>query len=245
MKQIIVANLTEEEIPFEGIIPSSIDKISKDVSDTISEMISADDIDGTKITKLSFGVKPVDIFISYSHKDEACAKKLAAFLSQYNVSVFLDCLVWNSSDTFLKQIDKDYAYDKKTKSYSYEIRNRTTAHAHAILSTALMKQIASSRYIIVLNPNPLLINKNENIKKTGSPWIYEEIIFARTLIEHNRDLSMLEHMEARDNEPVPITYKLPIDDCAQITADRLKDAVVYLSEYPPNDIDELMKELYE
>lgn len=244
MKQIIVARLTEEEIPFEGIIPSSIDKISKDVSDIISKMISADDIDGTKITKLLFGVKPVDIFISYSHKDEACAKKLAAFLSQYNVSVFLDCLVWNSSDAFLKQIDKDYAYDEKTESYSYEIRNRTTAHAHAILSTALMKQVASSRYMIVLNPNSLMINKNENIRKTGSPWIYEEIIFAKTLIEHNACLPILEHMEVRDAEPVPISYQLPIENCDEICGSDLD----YVNDYftdgcLPDSVDKLIEVL--
>lgn len=244
MKEIVIANLKEDEIPSFGTSPLILNS-SNELSDIVLKMINEDDVDGSKITDLLFKVKSADVFISYSHNNGDCAKKLAQFFTHFGVKVFLDCLSWDSSDKFLEQIDKEFAYDKNTNTYNYKIRNRTTAHAHVMLSNALMQQIAKSKYLIILNPNIRLINKTDIINKTGSPWIYEEIIFARTLIEHNRDLSMLEHMEARDNEPVPITYKLPIDDCAQITADRLKDAVVYLSEYPPNDIDELMKELYE
>jgi len=244
MKEIIVANLKADEIPFNGPLPSTVSDLGKEFLVSLALMMNSNEIDGTKVSDSLFKVQPVDIFISYSHNDLICAKKLACFLSQFNVSVFLDCELWNSSDEFLKNLDKEYAYRKETNDYDYNIRNRTTAHAHAMLSSALMSQISKSEYMIVLNPRSNLLNKEDVIKKTDSPWIYEEVLFAKTIIECAKNHQLIEHSQFEDSEPVPINYKLPLSDCKIIDSSNIDSLEFFhLKSVLFKNVDELIVKL--
>jgi len=67
------------------------------------------DIDGAKIMEDWFPNKKADIFISHSHNDRRTAERLAIWLQrEMNFSVFIDSVVWGSTDELLKKIDNQY-----------------------------------------------------------------------------------------------------------------------------------------
>lgn len=107
---------------------------------------------------------------------------------KFNLRCFVDSLVWGYSDDLLLEIDKEYCYNKKNKTYYYQNRNITTSHVRTMLSVSLMQMIDSSECLFFLNtPNSInsldnqIQNKRSkgyNIDSTRSPWIFNELITA-------------------------------------------------------------------
>lgn len=138
-------------------------------------------INGSNLAKLNFPFdsKNYDIFISYSHDDEELALYLCAYLRKQGLKCFLDSILWHSADNLLKEIDRNYSRTDDNRFFDYRKRNYSTSHVHAMLSMAMLDGILRSEcYIFIDSENS--VSLKEGIEyKTLSPWIYEEISFAR------------------------------------------------------------------
>lgn len=146
-------------------------------------------IEADKIMDEWFPKENYDIFLSHSHADEKLAIKIAIWLKRkFNLSCFIDSLVWGYSDDLLREIDNKYCYNEKNKTYYYENRNITTSHVRTMLSVSLMQMIDSSECLFFLNtPNSINSLDNQiqnqrligyNFDSTRSPWIFNELITA-------------------------------------------------------------------
>lgn len=132
-------------------------------------------LDGSKIQKSWFPTIEADIFISHSHNDAKMAITLAGYLKDnFGIFSFIDSCIWGYANDLLKEIDKDYCYDKTRKTYNYNTRNYSTSHVHMMLSTALASMIQKTECLFFLD-TPHSIKPADGIRNTQSPWIYFEI----------------------------------------------------------------------
>ncbi|WP_338001329.1 hypothetical protein, partial [Pseudomonas brassicae] len=67
------------------------------------------------------------------------AIQLAHELEKKGVNAFVDSVVWGSSYELLSVIDNKYSKSDDGQHFDYQKRNRSTAHVHMILATALQK----------------------------------------------------------------------------------------------------------
>lgn len=140
-------------------------------------------IDGSNLQNLNFPFERshYDVFISYSHNDEDIALYLAAYLRSKRLNVFLDSTIWNSADSLLDAIDKQYSWAEDNVHYDVTKRNFTTSHVHAMLSMAMLEAIRRSECCLFIeSPNSITL-KNGVETKTLSPWIYEEASYINTI----------------------------------------------------------------
>jgi len=140
---------------------------------------------GEEFIKSWFPIDNYDVFLSYSHDDEELALLFAGFLKyQFGLKVFIDELFWGSADKLLRKFDDTYC-KKETGNYDYNKCNFTTAHVHAMLSTAIAKTINNSEIVIFLNSERSTYKIKDEVEKdrTLSPWIYEEIFFTSVIGE--------------------------------------------------------------
>lgn len=193
-------------------------ELKKQLKDSFEEQLNdATDekgiISGEKLIDTWFPVENHDVFLSYSHNDEDIALIIAGFLkSAFGLTVFIDELFWGSADQLLKEIDNKYCKTDKGN-YDYTKRNFTSAHVHAMLSTAIVKAINQSETIIFINTenSSYNIKAEAEAKRTLSPWIFEEIFF--TSIIQQRE--WYEHRKENLNEmayfqkSMQISYLLP------------------------------------
>lgn len=135
------------------------------------------DLIASEITSKWFPEIDADVFLSHSHKDEKQVICLAGWLEcEFGLKSFIDSCIWGYSGDLLQIIDKKYCYDKLSKTYDYQKRNRSTSHIHMMLSTALAKMIDRCECIIFVNtPNSISSSNYINGEATDSPWIYSEI----------------------------------------------------------------------
>lgn len=146
-------------------------------------------IDATEIEKDWFPEIKADIFISHSHKDEQLAIKLAGWLNdRFNLKCFIDSTVWRSAEDLLNTLDKEYSISSQSNPektiYSYNKRNKTTAHVHILLTMALQKMIDKTECLFFLNTsNSIITSEPNSTLKTDSPWIYSELLFS-SMVRH-------------------------------------------------------------
>lgn len=142
-------------------------------------------IDAEALSDNWFGVEKADVFISYSHDDLRKVKMFAGWLNRtFDLKVFVDSCVWGNCNDILREIDNKYC-KKITGNYDYDLRNRSTSHVHAILSTALAEMMDKSECIIFFN-TPQSISTVDVIgdsdsEITHSPWIYYELSTVKKL----------------------------------------------------------------
>lgn len=55
----------------------------------------------------------------------------------FDLNMFIDKAIWGSADELLRVIDNKYYWKKQIQTYSYEKRNLTTSHIHAMLATSI------------------------------------------------------------------------------------------------------------
>lgn len=143
-------------------------------------------IDAEKVSNLLFpkGKNP-DVFLSHSYADRDEAVKLAQQMRQIGLSVFIDSEVWGSVFDLLQKVDDEYCLNTSGKTYSYQKRNRSTAHIYMILNSALHHMIdRSEAFIFVASENSLIADVTESQisdleeSKTASPWIHSELLFS-------------------------------------------------------------------
>lgn len=131
-----------------------------------------------------------DVFISHSHGDLKYALTLAGWLyREFKLRAFIDSTVWGHADNLLKSIDYAYCYQPASNTYSYKLRNFSTAHVHMMLATSLSKMIQNCECLIFLN-TPNSISVADTVTETESPWIYHEIFISKIIEKYkpNRNL---------------------------------------------------------
>ena len=143
-------------------------------------------IDGRALQDTWFStIEEFDVLLSHSHKDEKLAVALAGFLQEnLGLKAFIDSSLWGCSNDLLKDIDDTYCkQDEET--YSYDKRNYTTSHVHMMLSIALTHMIDKCEAVFFINtPNSISLQKGIRCERqTTSPWIYHELSVASILRE--------------------------------------------------------------
>lgn len=189
-------------------------------------------IDGTSLSDEWFQKIQSDIFISHSHNDENLAYILAGWLKNtFGLNVFIDEAIWGSADELLRAIDDKYCWKQQSKTYSYEKRNLTTSHIHAMLATSIYSVMDRTEVVFFLNTEesiPKIENViNEDSSYTLSPWIYEEIMATKLLRIRDwreyREHLMLEHSFRTDTaDAIPkIRYEIPLNHLNELDTDTL------------------------
>lgn len=188
-------------------------------------ILSADKIMGNWFPELK-----CNVFISHSHKDNDVAIGLSGYLNKkFGLTSFIDSCVWGHSDKLIRILDQEYSWaDESKTTYSYDKRNRSTAHVHMMLSTALAKMINNCECVIFLN-TPSSISSKGYIggNTTQSAWLYSEIAMT-SLIEVKRPKRMatvtagLERLRKSINEDVEFEYNANLGHMTDISSLDLK-----------------------
>lgn len=122
------------------------------------------------------------------------------------------------------EIDEKYCKFQKNDGsywYDYSKRNQSTSHVHMLLNGALAKMIADTECLIFINtPNSIAAEDSKDKAKTGSPWIYSELLMAtefphrtwasyRETLQHGlrKDDKMLEFAQE-----LKVKYEAPIEE---------------------------------
>lgn len=167
-------------VGFDKFNSSHYEKNQNDCS--LKDFIVNKKIDAKSLQENIFPIKPADIFISHSHKDENIVHNLKSWLKEkLKLTSFLDSDVWGSADAILKQIDNSgfvshYGNDKGGTTYSYEDRNLTTSYVHVMLCNAIMQAFDACKFVFFINtPNSINAKASVEDKETNSPWIFYEL----------------------------------------------------------------------
>lgn len=207
----------------------------KRVDDLAQLMIDKDTFDASLILDSLFPAVNADIFLSHSSKDTNKAIQIALELQENcDLNVFIDSCIWGSIYDLLKAIDNKYCRrEGKTTYYDYDERNRSTAHVHMILTTALQRMIDQTDTIIFMNTNQSISLKhsvNEE-QKTLSPWIHMELNFS-TLVRR-RPRYMVERKLALDsvvsNEQLNVAHHAPTNHLTSITESEFRNWMLQAS----------------
>lgn len=200
--------------------------ISEIISKSINGIINGDEMQANWFPQIE-----ADIFISHSHKDEHLAISIAGWLKEsFGLRSFIDSTIWGYSDKLLKVLDDNYCYKEKTKTYSYETRNLTTAHVHLMLCSALSKIMDSCECLFFLN-TPNSISSEDVVKNinTFSPWLYYELgiskLIQKPLYKHSNRPSLIKgkiYSQLNESErQLLINYSLETRHLKTINADDL------------------------
>jgi hypothetical protein len=133
---------------------------------------SSGDLMATDIMTEWFPDLKPHVFISHSHQDSIQAITMAGWLNrQFGLTAFVDSCAWGYADKLLAEIDKKYCYQVNKGTYAYEMRNKSTAHVHIMLNSALMRLMNSTECIFFINtPNSISTQTYiESKQTTASP----------------------------------------------------------------------------
>lgn len=184
-------------------------------------------LDAAKIKIDWFRDVRADIFLSHSHEDLEVAARFGGVIKHFvGLQCFVDSLAWGHCDTLLRKIDDIYCWRPASETYSYETRNRSTAHVHAIVATALAKMIDKSECLFFLN-SPRSMTPSDVVGDasgtTPSPWIYSEIAMTHLIRRRSRDehrglvKAALSKADALKN--LGVAHEVNLDHLTELTAD--------------------------
>ncbi|QXI25236.1 MULTISPECIES: toll/interleukin-1 receptor domain-containing protein [Pseudomonas] len=196
----------------------------KRVDDLAQLMIDEDTFDASLILNTLFPAVNADIFLSHSSKDANEAIQIALELREKcGLNVFIDSCIWGPIYDLLKAIDNKYCRREGQTTYDYDERNRTTAHVHMILTTALQRMIDQTHTIIFMNTEQSISLKhsvNEE-QKTLSPWIHMELNFSTMVRRRTRYKMLIKSERAMDeafsNEQFNVAHDAPTGHLTSIT----------------------------
>lgn len=130
-------------------------------------------IDAEEVIDAWFPNESYDIFISYSHDDEALAMGIASTLEEkLKLKVFVDGLFWGSANDLIKKITKQ----------NLNLKNVLLAadHVHSMLACSILNVMKSSHSVFFINTKHSEF-RFKNTNKTLSPWIFLERTFAKAM----------------------------------------------------------------
>ena len=156
---------------------------TKSIASSFSRKNDENFVNGDFLQSLWFPTKEIyDCFISHSKKDEKLAKHIAAEIEKKsNYKCFIDSLVWNRYEELESALKSEFPNND-------EISIKTDVYM--LLTEALFRIIASSKYFMFLETNNSIIK--EMNKKTYSPWLFFELSVAKQL----KDLSIKQEKKA-------------------------------------------------
>jgi hypothetical protein len=206
-------------------------------------------ISASKVVNSWFPAIDADVFISHSHADSRLAMGMAGWLKEkFGLDAFIDSTVWGYSDELLRQFDDDYCYNKKSGTYAYKKRNKTTSHVNIMLSTALHNMIDACECVIFLNsPNSVSCKGYVEDDATDSPWIFSEISMTR-LIERKQKRPLPRRLRKAQasldavTESFKVAYDLPLEHLISIDSSALEEwqsTVSTSSQKGPETLDDL------
>lgn len=179
----------------------------------ISNLCRNNTVDVSELSQYLFpqGKRPYNIFISHSHADFQSARSLSVFLKKAlggAARPFVDGLVWHDVYNALLNMQCEYITpctpDKNT--YPLEDCNRMAANLYLILANALFNVLQRCSYFIFIKPANW--QKDEHGRWiTDSPWIAQELSFARFLHDPDSYGLVTETM----NKQAALKFKHPID----------------------------------
>ena len=171
-----------------------------------------------------------DVFISHSHANENLAIAFAYYLKvNYELSCFIDSLIWGNVFELQKIIDNNYCIGKKDKNgniltYSYEKRNFATSHVHLMLNTALMQSMQAAKIFFFLETPESIDFKNIRGEWTYSPWIYSELSLSKSMYEIEKTPKMQNFCECVSRPTkIPLIQKAQTSHLIPITKSKIDD----------------------
>lgn len=185
-------------------------------------MQDGNSINAELIAKHLFPKVNCDVFISHSYDDQDMAIQLAYELKKKGVQAFVDSTVWGSAYELLRVIDDKYSKLPGNENYNYERRNRSTAHVHMILATALQKMIMQASTLLFLNTDRSVSTKHsvQGKNMTHSPWIHMELVFSQMIWEAEQDSIMLESAMESYSSAAPVYHTLPTEHLKAVSSSR-------------------------
>lgn len=131
-------------------------------------------IDAEKIIDAWFPNESYDIFISYSHDDEALAMGIASTLEEkLKLKVFVDGLFWGSANDLIEKLQKN------KELYLQDVL-LAADHVHSMLASSILNVMKSSHVVFFINTKHSEF-RFKNTSKTLSPWIFLERTFAKAM----------------------------------------------------------------
>ncbi|MDH4874401.1 hypothetical protein [Pseudomonas sp. BN515] len=201
----------------------------KRVDNLAQLMIDKDTFDASLILDSLFPAVNADIFLSHSSKDENEAIQIALELQENcDLNVFIDSCIWGSIYDLLKAIDNKYCRREGNTTYDYDERNRSTAHVHMILTTALQRMIDQTDTIIFMNTDQSISLKHSvnGEQKTLSPWIHMELNFSSLVRRRSRYRMVVESKHALDgvvsNEQFKVAHDAPTNHLTPIAESQFR-----------------------
>jgi hypothetical protein len=161
------------------------------------------------------------VFISHAHKDSELAIGLAGFLKyEFGITSFIDSCVWGHSDRLLGILDDNYCWQERSQTYDYSKRNRSTAHVHMMLLTALAKMLNQCECVMFLNtPESITVANYIGGSATESPWIYAELAMTTLIEKRSRQQHRLTKSMIIADEALRIKYNIDLRHLEAIGAD--------------------------
>ncbi|MBB5035757.1 hypothetical protein [Prosthecobacter vanneervenii] len=204
-------------------------KLEEDTSKTIkkglSEFIERGEVNGSKLQNHWFPKIPASVFISHAHADKDRALNLAGWLkSKFQITSFIDSVVWGHLDDLLYKFDDKWCWSDDKKTFSYELRNKSTSHVHMMLATALSQMMDATECIIfVSSPNSVTVE--ESVKKLHSPWIYHELNMVHLLRKRDpedhrpmiKESKLAKSFEFSRKESISIFYEADFSSLTNLT----------------------------
>lgn len=205
-------------------------------------------ISAAKVTQSWFPSISADVFISHSHADSDAAVGLAGWLDEkFGLKAFIDSTVWGYSENLLKKFDNKYCWNKESKTYNYDKRNKTTSHVNIMLSAALHNMIDTAECVIFLNsPNSVTCKGYVTNEATHSPWIFSEISMTQLIEPRLRRKTTLLRKAMESNEvhaqDMAIKYDISLNHLTEIDGgdlDQWRRSVRLSSTRGPETLDTL------
>lgn len=204
----------------------------KNAKDVLDKYIVDGIIDGTKLEEEWFQKMKADIFISYSHKDIELVKAIAGWLNkEFKLNVFFDEAIWGQADELLYEIDNKYCLNENRQTYSYEKRNLSTSHVHAMLTVSILKMIDLAEAVFFINTKESIPMAKEIMKSgknyTMSPWLYQEITMVNNIqkkdLKYYRRNLIFEHSKKVElYQDIKVKYEADLNKLINLNEENLK-----------------------
>lgn len=202
-------------------------KNKRNVSSSLQSYLSPEGIlQALQIEDDWFPEIDADVFISHSHKDENWVLAFAGYLLCLGLTPFVDSTIWGYADELIKKID-DY-YFLKDEGYDYDGCNYAASHVYLLLNSALQKMIDKCECVIFLDtPNSLKVS-NQSVGKTGSAWIYCELLMTQLVKKRRpRTYTASFHLDEAAHEDFQIEYCADLSHLGELTMIDFERAVKY------------------
>lgn len=172
------------------------------------------------IAKELFPQMSCDVFISHSSDDQDIAIQLAHELEQRGIRAFVDSVFWGSAYKLLKAIDDKHSKPLGSSNYNYERCNRSAAHVHMILVTALQNMIMRSGALLFLNTDRSISTKEfvRGESMTHSPWIHMELMFSHMLWKLRRRKIVLDAAMESFGSAASVIHTAPVEHLKEISS---------------------------